>query len=109
MHRGPTGDALAHQLMTLGDPRRAPVPTVVLVDGNQFAAGRNPSGAAATARGILTASSPTTSPSSTQEGARIRRVSRIASAVRSCDHRWGLSVTELSGDTRAIKAFALIR
>src|SRR5262245_5070282 len=32
--------------MALGDQRRVPGPTVLLVEGDQFAAGRNPGGAA---------------------------------------------------------------
>jgi hypothetical protein len=42
----PGGQALAHQPMALGDQRRVPGPTVLLVEGDQFAAGRNPGGAA---------------------------------------------------------------
>src|SRR6185503_13357946 len=40
------GQALAHQPVTLGDQRRVPGPTVLLVEGDQFATGRNPGGAA---------------------------------------------------------------
>jgi hypothetical protein len=42
----PGGQALAHQPVALGDHRRVPGPTVLLVEGDQFAAGRNPGGAA---------------------------------------------------------------
>src|SRR5215472_12035508 len=42
----PGGQALAHQPVTLGDQRRVPGPAVLLVEGYQFAAGRNPGGAA---------------------------------------------------------------
>jgi hypothetical protein len=41
----PGGQALAHELMTLGDHCRVPGPTVLLVEGDQFAA-RRPGGAA---------------------------------------------------------------
>jgi hypothetical protein len=40
------GQALAHQPMALGDQRRVPGPTVLVVEGDQFAARRNPGGAA---------------------------------------------------------------
>jgi hypothetical protein len=42
----PGGQALAHQPVPLGDQRRVPSPTVLLVEGDQFAARRNPGGAA---------------------------------------------------------------
>src|SRR4029453_14946399 len=42
----PGGQALAHQPMTLGDQRRVPGPTVLLVESDQLAARRNPGGAA---------------------------------------------------------------
>src|ERR1022692_714428 len=42
----PGGQALAHQPVTLGDQRGVPGPTVLLVEGDQFAARRNPGGAA---------------------------------------------------------------
>jgi hypothetical protein len=36
------GQAFAHQPMTLGDQRRVPGPTILPVEGDQFAARRNP-------------------------------------------------------------------
>ena len=42
----PGGQALAHQPVPLGDHCRVPGPTVLLVEGDQFAARRNPGGAA---------------------------------------------------------------
>src|SRR6202043_3638297 len=42
----PGGQALAHQPVTLGDQRRVPGPAVLLVEGDQFAARRNPGGPA---------------------------------------------------------------
>src|SRR5450755_3620388 len=42
----PGGQALAHQPVTLGDQRGVPGPTVLLDEGDQFAARRNPGGAA---------------------------------------------------------------
>ena len=42
----PGGQALAHQPMTLGDQRRVPGPTVLLVERDQLAARRDPGGAA---------------------------------------------------------------
>ena len=41
-----SSQALAHEPMTLGDQLRNPGPTVLLVEGDQFAARRNPGGAA---------------------------------------------------------------
>jgi len=43
---GGSGQSLAHQLVPLGDQRPRPGPTVLLVEGDQFAAGRDPGGAA---------------------------------------------------------------
>ncbi len=40
------GEALAHQSMAFGDQRRVPCSTVLLVEGDQFAACRDPSRAA---------------------------------------------------------------
>ena len=42
----PGGQALAHQPMTLGDQRRVPGPTVLLAEGDELAARRDPGGAA---------------------------------------------------------------
>ncbi len=79
MHAG--SQALANQLVALGDKRRVPVRAVLLVEGNQFAACRNPGGPAGLGEehqreqpGHLAV---------VWQRVRIRRVSRIASAVSS--------------------------
>jgi hypothetical protein len=43
---GGSGEALAHQPVALGDQRRVPGPTVLFVEGDQFAPRRDPGGAA---------------------------------------------------------------
>jgi hypothetical protein len=77
----PGGQPLAHQPVALGDQRRVPGPTVLLVEGTSSPLAETRAVRRASVRSI-SASSPATSPSSGNR-ARIRRVSRIASAVRS--------------------------
>jgi hypothetical protein len=42
----PGGQALAHQPVTRGDQCRVPGPAILLIEGDQFAARRDPGGAA---------------------------------------------------------------